>query len=237
MDREARQEGLEGQGMFYGIYRGFVADNEDPEFLGRLKLKVPQIYGEDEVPDYWAWSKGIYAGNQVGFFAIPNIDDGVWVSFENGDPNYPVWEYGWWGENEVPTAAKNNGNKPTNNVWQTKSGNRIEMDDKDGIIRLTNKTGHIIEMNDNSVSVIAKSGKRKISLGTLDGSAEPAVLGDTLETFLKEFMDDLGNLKTIITSNGVTNSINTAANWTTFKSKWDSKWKEFKSSVVSLDKN
>lgn len=226
---------LEEKGMFYGIYRGFVADNEDPEFLGRLKLKVPQIYGDD-VPDYWAWSKGIYAGNQVGFFAIPDVDDGVWVSFENGDPNFPVWEYGWWGEKEVPDAAKNNGNKPTNKVLQTKSRHRIEMDDENGVIRITDKTGNIVEMNEEAVSIVAHSDSRKISLGSLNESAEPAVLGDTLENFLKEFMSDLGNLKTIITSNGVTNSINTAANWTTFKSKWDGKWKEFKSSVVSLDK-
>lgn len=79
MDRENKVFGLEAQGLYYGIYGGFVSDNEDPEFLGRLKVKVPQIYGE-EVPDYWAWPKGIYAGNQVGFFAIPNIDDGVEVA-------------------------------------------------------------------------------------------------------------------------------------------------------------
>lgn len=235
MDRENKVFGLEAQGLYYGIYRGFVSDNEDPEFLGRLKVKVPQIYGE-EVPDYWAWPKGIYAGNQVGFFAIPNIDDGVWVSFENGNPQYPVWEYGWWAKSEVPTAAKNNGNKPTNNVLQTKSGHRIELDDKNELIRITNKKGHIIEMNNDAVSIVPKAGAKKISLGTLNASAEPAVLGDTLESFLKEFMTDLGNLNTIVTSNGVTSAISTASNWSPFKSKWDAKWKEFKSKVVSLDK-
>ena len=181
---EESKYGMEAEGRYYGIYRGLVADNQDPDFLGRLKLKVPQVY-DDTVPDIWAWSKGMFAGNQIGFFAIPNVDDGVWVSFENGDPQYPVWEYGWFATGEVPNAAKNNGNKPTNNVFQTKSGNRLEFDDKDGIIRITNRKGHIIELNDNSISVIPKSGARKISLGKLDGSAEPAVLGDTLERTIK----------------------------------------------------
>lgn len=177
--------GLEYFGKYYGAYRGVVADNEDPEFRGRLKLLVPQIYKE-EVLDYWADSKGVFAGKQIGLFAIPNIGDGVWVSFENGDPHFPIWEYGWFPEGEVPTAAKNNGNKPTNMVWQSTAGHRIEMDDSKMLLRLTNKDGHIVEMNKD---------------GTFTGkdisNKQPAMLGKDTAEFIKKFIGLIENAKTM----------------------------------------
>jgi len=222
--------GFEGLGRYYGTYRGFVADNEDPEFVGRLKLKVPQIHG-DTVRDYWAWPKGMFSGNKIGLFAIPNVDDGVWVSFENGDPRYPIWEYGWFAKDEVPTAAKVDGNKPKNMVWQSTNKHRIELDDKNNLVRITDQHGNIVELNETGVSVVTS----KISLGSLDGSAEPAVLGDKADALLQEFMNDIGALQTIVTSSGVTAAINTASNWGALVSKWSTKWQEFKSEVVTLD--
>ena len=97
-------EELEESGKYYGIYKGVVANNKDPENLGRLQLKVPQICGE-ETYEYWAFPKGIFAGNGIGAFWIPNDKDMVWVSFENGDPRYPIWEYGWWKTGDVPDGA------------------------------------------------------------------------------------------------------------------------------------
>lgn len=229
-EREVQEFGIEAYGRYYSFYKGFVADNQDPDFLGRLKIKVPQIFG-DEVPDYWAWSKGMYAGNQIGFFAIPNIGDGVWVSFEAGDPRFPIWEYGWFGEGDVPSAAKNNGNKPTNNVLQTTSGHRIELDDKNELIRITDKHGHIVKMNKNGVSTVSD----KISLGSLDGSAEPAVLGNTAMNLLNEFIADLGNIGAITTPVGPTATISTSPQWAALVSKWQTKWGDFKSQVVTLD--
>jgi len=116
---------------FYGCYKGFVFDNKDPEFLMRLRVEVPQVYGE-ESPEIWALPKGIFCGNNIGFVAIPNKEDAIWVSFEGGDPRFPIWEYGWFGRGEMPTAANNNNGKPTNTVLQTTSGHRIELDDKEG---------------------------------------------------------------------------------------------------------
>ena len=74
-----------GNRRFYGIYRGTVVDNNDPLNQVRLKVKVPQILF-DQVTD-WAWSV-----QQPGVIrSTPKIGDGVWVSFEGGDPSYPVW--------------------------------------------------------------------------------------------------------------------------------------------------
>jgi len=74
-----------GSRRFYGVYRGVVVENQDPKNEFRLKLKIPQVL-HDQVSD-WAW--GVH---QPGVSrSIPEISSGVWVSFEGGDPSYPVW--------------------------------------------------------------------------------------------------------------------------------------------------
>lgn len=228
--QELRDMGLESLGLYYSSYRAFVVDNEDPEFLGRLKLRAPQIHG-DEIPDLWAYSRGIYSGAGVGFFAIPAKGEMVWISFESGDVRKPIWEYGHFGTGDMPDAMKNNGTKPTNQVWQSYSGHRIELDDNNKLVRIFSKTGEYTEQNETGYSIVSK----KIALGTLNGAKEPAVLGDTAMELLIEFMDDLGKLTTIQTSNGVTGSINTAPGWEALAEKWQTRWKNFKSSKVTLD--
>lgn len=84
---------------YYGKYRGKVADNVDPLFLGRILPIVPAI---SEVPLTWAMPCVPYAGQQVGFYAIPPIDANVWIEFEGGDPNSPIWTGCFWEEGQVP---------------------------------------------------------------------------------------------------------------------------------------
>ncbi len=217
---------------YYGCYKGFVFSNEDPEFLLRLRVEVPQIYG-DESPDIWALPKGVFCGANIGFVAVPNKADPIWVSFEGGDTRFPIWEYGWFARGDMPTAANNNNGKPTNTVLQTTSGHRIELDDKAGseVIRITDKFGNIIEMNSNGISQVAD----KISQGSLNNSAEKAVLGDTTADFLKEFLDDIGTLTAIVTPAGPAGNINTATNWAVIVAKWQTKWNQIKSNKVTLD--
>lgn len=169
IEKNLEEKGLESYGRFYSIYRGFIESNEDPEFLGRLKLKVPQVWNE-EVHDYWAWSKGMYSGTGIGMFAIPNIGDMVWVSFEGGDPSFPVWEYGHFAHpqgmtSDVPTDWQNNGNKPTMQVWQTSCGHRIMLDGKDGSEKITIQSKHSKKIVFDSSSIIVDNGSgRKITL-------------------------------------------------------------------------
>jgi len=66
---------------YYGIYRGVVTNTADPYHLNRIKLQVPQILGVAETG--WAYSVNNTSPNVVG--------TGVWVMFEGGDPNFPLW--------------------------------------------------------------------------------------------------------------------------------------------------
>ena len=89
---------------YYGKYRGTVVNNIDPEQRGRIQAIVPDVQGL--VPTTWAMPCLPIAGKQEGIFAVPQIGAGVWIEFEQGDADYPIWVGGFWGVfAEVPSAA------------------------------------------------------------------------------------------------------------------------------------
>lgn len=83
---------------FWGKYRGTVVENTDPLFQGRLMAEVPAIAGSLL---NWALPCVPYAGMNVGFYAIPPIGAKVWIEFEGGDPNYPIWSGCFWGPEDI----------------------------------------------------------------------------------------------------------------------------------------
>lgn len=87
---------------FYGKYRGVVADNRDPLMLGRITAKVSDVLGENETG--WALPAVAYAGNGVGLFLLPPTGASVWIEFEHGDPDYPIWTGCFWAQGEVPVS-------------------------------------------------------------------------------------------------------------------------------------
>ena len=91
-------------GNYYGKYRGVVLNNIDPLQQGRLQVQVPDVAGL--IPVSWAMPCVPLAGIQNGMFALPIAGSGVWVEFEQGDPDYPIWVGCFWGSAaEVPALA------------------------------------------------------------------------------------------------------------------------------------
>ena len=86
---------------FFGKYRGKVENNLDPLMLGRVQVSVAAVLGDGRLS--WAMPCAPYAGAGVGFFAVPPVGANVWVEFEGGDPDYPIWSGCFWGVGEVPT--------------------------------------------------------------------------------------------------------------------------------------
>lgn len=223
-------KGLEYLGRYYGLYRGVVVRNDDPENLGRLVVRVPEITG-DETHEYWAIPFGMFAGKNIGFFVVPNIGDAVWVSFEYGDPSYPLWTYGYHRSGEYIEYAKDDYTKRA--VFQTTSGNKLTSKDKEKKWEIQTADGRAIDIS-----------KDKINLGTLDNAKEPAILGDTavsenqaLADIISELIDE--NMKeTHMTAAGQSAPPMNLAAYGQIKVKvlaWKNKNPIIKSKIVRLD--
>lgn len=95
------------QRSFLYKYRGVVEDNQDPQKKGRLKVNVPDVMGNLAAEDItWARPCIPYAGPDVGFFFIPPVGAQVWVEYEGGDPDYPIWTGCFWGDNDDPPVPR-----------------------------------------------------------------------------------------------------------------------------------
>lgn len=92
--------GTRNMADFWGKYRGQVASNIDPMQMARVQVTVPAVLGDGRMS--WAMPALPFTGNQVGFFAVPPVGANVWVEFEGGDPDYPIWSGGFWGTGECP---------------------------------------------------------------------------------------------------------------------------------------
>lgn len=116
---------------FYGKYRGTVLNNIDPLETGRLLVQVPDVSGE--LPSTWALPCLPFAGPGSGFYAVPPIGSIVWVEFEQGDPDYPVWTGCFWGSSaEVPALALAGVPGVQQVVIQTLTGNMLMVSDTPG---------------------------------------------------------------------------------------------------------
>lgn len=104
--------------MFYGKYRGKVVKNDDPLKRGRIMPSVPAIL-EGELT--WAEPCVPYAGPRLGWFAIPPVGANVWIEFEAGDPNRPIWSGCFWGAEEAngPPPDATEGEAGDRKLFQT----------------------------------------------------------------------------------------------------------------------
>jgi Type VI secretion system/phage-baseplate injector OB domain len=144
---------------FYGKYRGLVVLNLDPEQIGRVIVQVPDVLGM--IPSTWAMPCVPAAGIQSGCFIVPPIGSQVWVEFEQGDPDYPIWTGGFWGlVAQVPIFATAPPAIPPgqNIVLQTTGQNMIMVSDApptpiSGGIVLKSTTGAMIVVNDTGIYI------------------------------------------------------------------------------------
>lgn len=89
---------------YYGKYRGLVLNNIDPMGKGRLLVQVPDVLGLSI--SSWAMPCVPVAGIQTGHYVVPLVGAGVWIEFEGGNPDYPIWVGGFWGSRaEIPATA------------------------------------------------------------------------------------------------------------------------------------
>ncbi len=144
---------------YFGKYRGIVTKTNDPKNLGRIKALVPDVFDEEECD--WAWPCLPFGGTGLGFFAIPAKDAHVWIEFEGGDPECPIWTGCFWQDtNEMPEELQSPGWQSDENakmklLIKTKGGHSLLLDDSSDACGMTLKTsgGQTIVVTDNGIEI------------------------------------------------------------------------------------
>lgn len=152
---------------FYGKYRGTVINNIDPMQMGRILVMVPDVSAL--LPTSWAMPCVPIAGKQSGTFVVPQIGAGVWIEFEQGDPDYPIWVGGFWGSAaEVPALALAGNPVSPSIVLQTGLQNSLIISDLPGPtggIMLKSTTGATLIVNDTGIYIQNGKGASIVMVG------------------------------------------------------------------------
>lgn len=187
--------GAEGRdvGMVAGVAAGMVTNNQDPEGLGRIKIKFPWLSDDNETD--WVRMATMMTGGERGSFFLPEVGDEVLVGFEHGDINFPyVLGALWNGQAQPPgknADGKNNIRKITSRSGHeiifddnqeqgkekleihTKGGHRVVLDDATGKekVEVVTKAGHKLVMDDSpgkeKVELVDQTGRNKFSIDSV----------------------------------------------------------------------
>jgi uncharacterized protein involved in type VI secretion and phage assembly len=154
------------EGRMYGVAVGVVTNNQDPDGLGRVKVKLPWL--SDDHESNWARVAAPMAGKQMGVYFLPEVDDEVLVAFEHGRVDHPFVVGSLWNGKEKP-PADNSDNKNNVRVIRSRSGHTITLDDtkdaekivvQDGkqkaTVTIDSKDGTITIATDKNLAVTAK---------------------------------------------------------------------------------
>jgi uncharacterized protein involved in type VI secretion and phage assembly len=141
--------------QYLGKYRGTVTNNADPKQLGRLQANVPDVLGS--TPSTWAMACVPFAGAQTGFWSVPPIGAGVWIEFEQGDTDHPIWTGGWWGSTtDPPSLALATQASVSHVVVQTTAQNVLSISDAPGTaggLLLKSASGAMIMINERGITL------------------------------------------------------------------------------------
>ncbi len=163
-----------GGKKFWGKYRGIVIQNVDPEFRGRLMCEVPAVLSL--TPSSWCEPCVPLAGPTgppMGVYMVPPIGTGVWVEFEQGDPNRPIWVGCRWGApSDVPPLAKLGNPLDPNIVIQSLLQHSIMISDMPptpvtGGIILKSTTEAMIVVNDSGIYISNGKGAMITLIGSV----------------------------------------------------------------------
>jgi len=114
-----------------GKYRAIVMDNNDPERRGRIRVQCPTVLG-----DYlssWCEPCIPYATDYAGDYYVPPVSEAIWVEFEEGDVDKPIWGGGWYKINSSPLTQNAN---PTDYRYIVFKNSVLRMGEKEFIFEL-----------------------------------------------------------------------------------------------------
>ncbi|HEX2095363.1 MAG TPA: phage baseplate assembly protein V [Longimicrobiaceae bacterium] len=154
-----------GDSRVFGVVTGVVTNNQDPEKLGRVRVRFPWL--SDEQESSWARVAAPMAGNGRGLWLLPEVDDEVLAAFERGDPRFPYVVGALWNQGSPPPETNEDGRNDVR-VLRSRSGHVVRLDDREG---------------EEKIEIADGSGKGSIVVRTGDGGITVTCDGDlTLES-------------------------------------------------------
>ncbi len=152
----------------FGVAIGIISNNQDPQNLGRVRMKFPWL--SDDHESGWSRVASAMAGNGRGAYFLPEVDDEVLVAFEHGDVRFPYVLGGLWSGQDKPPANNSDG-KNNVRLIHSRSGHLIRLDDSDGQekIEIIDKTGNNMLTIDSSSNDISISCNGKLTLQAVGG--------------------------------------------------------------------
>lgn len=134
-----RTEDADLGGRILGVVPAVVTNNQDPDGMGRVKVRFPWLGQEDE--SHWARSAVSMAGADRGTWFLPEVGDEVLVAFEQGDPRFPYVVGALWNGKDAPPADNADGENAIR-VVRSRSGHEIRFDDSEGAEKLEVRDAH-----------------------------------------------------------------------------------------------
>lgn len=156
LERSVERLARQSAERFFGKYRATVTDNADPDRQGRIKAQVPAVMGETEVG--WALPAFPFAGSGHGMVMLPEVGAMVWIEFEAGNLDFPIWSGAFFAGSERPEP-----NTTGARTIVSVSGHRIVLDDDAGTLVVEHAQGAKLEMTATDITLVV--GTNKMVLG------------------------------------------------------------------------
>jgi uncharacterized protein involved in type VI secretion and phage assembly len=162
-------------GRVYGVAAGIVTNNQDPDELGRVKVKFPWLSDDNESD--WIRIATLMAGRDRGSFFLPEVDDEVLVAFEHGDINRPFVIGALWNGVDRPPETNSDGRNNIRKI-RSRSGHEIIFDDNGAAgqekVEIHTNGGHKIVLDDSvsqeKIEIVDKSGSNKVSIDSMQNA-------------------------------------------------------------------
>jgi uncharacterized protein involved in type VI secretion and phage assembly len=169
----------------YGVVVGLVTNNQDPDGVGRVKVRFPWLSDQDE--SYWARVAAPMAGKDRGVYLLPEVDDEVLVAFEHGDIRRPYVVGALWNSMDTPPASNDDG-KNNIRIIKSRSGHVVKLNDEDGketieIIDKSTKNSIVIDTAGNTITITSdKDITLKAANGTITLDAQKVAVKSSADS-------------------------------------------------------
>lgn len=156
LERTVEQLARQAASRHYGKYRGTVTDIADPEKLGRIKALVPALMDETEVG--WALPAFPFTGDGHGHVMLPSVGAMVWIEFEAGNLDNPIWSGGFFISGQRPTPDTDGAR-----VIVSPAGHQVVIDDDADEVVITHQGGPKIKLTGDTITLTVGACKIEIT--------------------------------------------------------------------------